>query len=106
MSYICAEHYLYGNSRIGLNKTNQTLISPNGPVSYDFTYAKRTLSQKNYEGSIHLGNVLAVFTDRRIPIDYNSDGWTDYYLAEVISSTDYYAFGIVMQGRSFAATPL
>jgi RHS repeat-associated protein len=103
LTYICAEHDLYGSSRIGLNKTNLVIIG-SGQMQYDFTYSKRTLSQKNFEGSNHLGNVLTVFTDRRIAVDNNVDGTTDYYLAEVISSTDYYAFGMVMQGRSFAGT--
>ena len=54
-----------------------------------------------YELSNHLGNVLTVITDRKIPVDANNDFITDYYLPDVISSTDYYAFGAPMPGRSY-----
>lgn len=54
-----------------------------------------------YELSNHLGNVLTVITDRKIPVDANNDFITDYYLPDVISSTDYYAFGQSMPGRTF-----
>ena len=56
-----------------------------------------------YELSNHLGNVLTVITDRKIPVDANNDFITDYYLPDVISSTDYYAFGSPMPGRQFNA---
>ncbi len=56
-----------------------------------------------YELSNHLGNVLTVITDRKIPVDANNDFITDYYLPDVISSTDYYAFGSPMPGRNFNA---
>ena len=54
-----------------------------------------------YELSNHLGNVLTVISDRKIPVDANNDFITDYYLPDVISSTDYYAFGSPMPGRQF-----
>ncbi len=57
-----------------------------------------------YELSNHLGNVLTVITDRKIPVDANNDFITDYYLPDVISSTDYYAFGAPMPGRNYQSS--
>ena len=53
----------------------------------------RTLGGKKYELSNHLGNVLAVVTDN-IHLDQDST-W-----ASVINTTDYYPFGLAMDGRS------
>jgi RHS repeat-associated protein len=52
----------------------------------------------------HLGNVLVVVSDRKLPVDNNTDGIVDYYMADVISANDYYAFGAPMPGRSFNST--
>lgn len=50
-----------------------------------------------YENSNHLGNVLAVVSDKRI---LNSSGT---YEADVVSAQDYYAFGMIQPGRSFSS---
>ena len=56
-----------------------------------------------YELSNHLGNVLTVVSDRKIAL--SSDGTTvDYYLADIITATDYYAFGSPMPGRQFTSS--
>jgi RHS repeat-associated protein len=87
---------------------------------------------RRYELSNHLGNVLAVVSDRKIESDedyfyaglgngykfengvyiadfdgeYKQNGGPDgiisSYSAEVISANDYYAFGSLMPGRSFS----
>lgn len=51
----------------------------------------------------HLGNVLTVISDKKLPIDQNSDGTVDAYSAAIVSVTDYYAFGAPMPGRTFNA---
>lgn len=73
----------------------------------------RTLGNKSYELGNHLGNVLAVVSDRKLPVDdgvYNNagiktsgspDGTIDYFAADILSATDYYAFGAPMPGRQF-----
>lgn len=57
------ESYIYGGKRIGL--LSQDVISPlfTG-LNPDPVFA-RTLGQKEYENTNHLGNVLAVVSDRR-----------------------------------------
>jgi RHS repeat-associated protein len=52
------------------------------------------------ELSNHLGNVLSVISDKKVGV--TSDNTTvDYYVAEVLSQTDYYPFGMTMPGRSY-----
>ena len=78
---------IYGSSRIGTynGKTNE---------------GKRTLGNKRYELSNHLGNALVVVTDNKIGIDSDADLVADSYIALVVSERDYLAFGAVMAGRS------
>ena len=43
----------------------------------------------------HLGNVLEVVTDRKLAIDDGSGG-VDYYVADVVSQSDYFPFGMLL----------
>ena len=81
------ELVIYGSSRLG---------SYNGKTDQ----GKRTLGNKKYELSNHLGNVLAVISDNKIGIGTN--GVADYYEPLVISESDYYPFGMAMKERSFS----
>jgi RHS repeat-associated protein len=75
------EQAIYGSSRLGLYRGGRT-----GAV--------RELGSRQYEISNHLGNVLSVVTDH---IHLSPDSaW-----ATVVSTTDYYAFGSSMPGRTF-----
>jgi RHS repeat-associated protein len=65
------------------------------------TYAENKKGDKRYELANHLGNVLNVVLDRKIPV--SSGGGTPTvasYTADVVSFSDYYAFGMVMPFRS------
>lgn len=57
---------------------------------------------RNYELTNHLGNVMAVVTDRAIPIQ---DGQTptliEYKLPDYRAVTDYYPFGMILPERSW-----
>ena len=75
-----AEQSIYGSSRLGL-------------VNYASKTGYRSLGGKKYELSNHLGNVLAVVTDN-IHLDQDST-WTS-----VVNVTDYYPFGLAMDGRT------
>jgi hypothetical protein len=63
-----------------------------------------TLGLKQYECSNHLGNVLAVITDRKHPIDDNNDGTIDYYQPEIVKAVDYSPFGVELYERNFTRT--
>jgi RHS repeat-associated protein len=56
------------------------------------------LGKKQYELSNHLGNVLAVVSDKKI-YDATS-GWA----AQVLTAQDYYPFGMTMPGRFWGGT--
>ena len=82
------ELVIYGSSRIG---------SYNGKTAK----GKRTLGNKKYELSNHLGNVLSVISDNKIGIDTDTDLVADYYEPYIVSESDYYPFGMQMANRSF-----
>ena len=55
-----------------------------------------------YEKRNHLGNVLTVVSDRKIAVETTpGSGIVDHFIADIVSSTDYYAFGSIMPGRNF-----
>jgi RHS repeat-associated protein len=60
------------------------------PDHYDATH----IGTRNYELTNHLGNVMAVVTDR---LNYNGSYWE----AEEVSASDYYPFGMQMPGRKY-----
>ena len=76
-------------------------VYENTPLNTSST--QRTLNFRSYELSNHLGNVMAVVSDRKIAVDGNSDGIIDYLSTDVLSGTDYYVFGSNMPGRSFTS---
>jgi RHS repeat-associated protein len=96
------EQHLYGSSRLGLWQWDTTvpavppIVLNNTPI-----YDSLPIGMRTYELSNHLGNVLATISDKKIGND--SSGVVNYYLAETLSQTDYYPFGMMMQGRSFSA---
>ncbi|MBL7896184.1 MAG: RHS repeat-associated core domain-containing protein [Bacteroidia bacterium] len=99
MSYMLAEQHLYGSSRLGMRNPNLEMI---GAIANADT-AKMYLGIKNYELSNHLGNVLTVISDKKIQMDVNNDNVVDYYVADIISASDYYPFGSSTPGRSFSS---
>ncbi|GAB2808259.1 hypothetical protein GCM10027043_04180 [Ferruginibacter profundus] len=62
-----------------------------------------TTGNKFFELSNYLGNVLATVSDKHIGVDSNSNGYSDYYLADVVTANDYYPFGMQMPGRKYSA---
>jgi RHS repeat-associated protein len=55
---------------------------------------------KKYEKWNHLGNVLEVITDRKLPTELGTTGTVDYFTADVMTYSDYYPYGMQMPGRS------
>jgi RHS repeat-associated protein len=65
-----------------------------------------TNSSYSYGFANHLGNVLNVVTDKKLPVDIpliagtqQGDGIVDYFTADVVSYSDYLPFGQVMPNR-------
>lgn len=105
------EFHLYGSSRLGVHKTKFTLVETDEEetiifeAEVDMEYKQHYIGQKGFELSNHLGNVLVVVTDRPIPVeDTLVSGTVGYFEAEIISISDYYAFGSEMPGRSYNST--
>jgi RHS repeat-associated protein len=80
-------------------------IAVNGDNVFDAiatpTYAENKKGDKRYELANHLGNVLNVVLDRKIPV--SSGGGTPTvasYTSDVVSFSDYYPYGMQMPFRN------
>ncbi|MDR3697046.1 RHS repeat-associated core domain-containing protein [Mucilaginibacter sp.] len=105
------EQELYGSGRLGLWQPNQ-IMAANDPAwtgAVDWqniqpqSLAEDSLvrGSKQYELTNHLGNVLATISDRKIQA-VSAPGGTSGITADLLSATDYYAFGMQMPGRNFS----
>jgi RHS repeat-associated protein len=104
--YKLAENHVYGSSRLGLVERNLLLVKQVSGTSDTLYYSHLSDSiksfyrgEKRYELSNHLGNVLAVITDRRIQACGAGD--VMYYNAQVVSVSDYYPFGMGIKEREW-----
>jgi RHS repeat-associated protein len=93
------DRHIYGSSRLGMDTRSVELIasffvSP----SADGTIHTTNADDRVYELTNHLGNVLATFTARKLPLAAN--GVFTGFSPHVTSLTDYYAFGSGMEGRT------
>ncbi|WP_431244379.1 RHS repeat-associated core domain-containing protein [Flavobacterium sp. P21] len=77
-----------------LDPTNG-LYTPTLPITLN-NYIS-LIGDKRYELSNHLGNVLSVVSDKKIPT--LSSGSLSYFNAEVLSYSDYYPFGMLVPNR-------
>ncbi len=104
--YSLAEWHLYGSSRLGIYQANKQLAtyydSTLTTISYQTRIQYRTNGNRRFELSNHLGNVLVTVSDKRIPICTLSET-VAYYKAEIITASDYYSFGSIMEGRYYKA---
>jgi len=85
------EQNLYGSSRLGMWKPNFKLAVDSGALAWAET------GRKFFEETNHLGNTMAVISDKRTLVG-------GVYVADIINANDYYAFGSQMPGRSFTET--
>ena len=91
------EFDLYGSNRIGIKALDLLMQEP--APNLNPTYS-RIMGDKRYEISNHLGNVVTIFSDRKIAKDdENNDGIIDNYKTYLFSSQDYTPFGMAMNGR-------
>jgi len=98
-----------------LSRTNSTYqASPQNffPFSYGKTIGESAPDDFLYVKENHLGSVLTTVSDRKLAVDNvnnttglpPADGLVDFYLADVVSATDYCPFGSPMPGRQFNST--
>jgi RHS repeat-associated protein len=107
--YRLNELHIYGSSRLGLQQRNLP-IARQDPDDEEgilyFSYTSETVArvrgQKRYELSNHLGNVLAVVTDRKLVHCSNDE--LMWFEAQVVSVTDYYPFGMEIKERSWSVS--
>jgi RHS repeat-associated protein len=86
--------YVYGN------QPTEELVSTlliEETVNFELDY---TIGEKQYELSNHLGNVLAVISDWKVPVI--SGASVVSYTTVVVSSQDYSPFGVTLEGRSWS----
>jgi RHS repeat-associated protein len=98
------EHPVYGSSRVGLqNYLEKDNLAPTSTYNTSgAVYAMNMqVGNKSYEISNHLGNVITVVSDKKIPVQ-GSPGVVSSYTADIIAATDYYSFGMVMENRDYS----
>ena len=105
------ENHMYGSSRLGVHNTNTTVdgyvaLGASMPIpgktgNYTGKTGNFTRGNKFFELSNHLGNVMMVISDRKLQVGNSAKTLVEYYKAEVMSATDYYAFGSPMPERTF-----
>lgn len=115
-SMMLSEWHIYGSSRIGIYNANLCMATrrvkieegiitqqENTNVSY-LSYSYFTISRgaKRYELKNHLGNVLTVVSDKKIPVCTGEI--VSFFLADVVSATDYSPFGAPLPGRTWQAS--
>jgi hypothetical protein len=117
-SFNLDEWHIYGSTRIGIyqNKINlayvkfysdnskfdSITITSTTVVASSYNFYTLVRGNKRYELTNHLGNVLTVITDKKIPVCENDS--VDNYYAEIISATDYSPFGAPLPGRTWQST--
>ncbi len=114
--YVLKEQHIYGSSRVGLRNlgvtiatneftdtgyptastftSNKSITASSGASDDDVYKDSRKMELKVYEMANHLGNVLIVVTDRKLPTDDEL-----HYTANIISTSDYYPYGMQKKAR-------
>ena len=103
------ELHLYGSSRLGILRMNRdvsaapvdtVLFPPFDGIANNITF---TRGKKLFELTNHLGNVLATVSDKRFGVvAAPADTTVAYFIPDLVSANDYYPFGSVEPGRSYA----
>lgn len=94
----CVERNIYGSSRVGMLTQ---VVDMFDPTLSDIK--SHEIGTRQYECSNHLGNVLAVISDKKLPRDADNDLIIDYYEPAVLNSFDYSPFGVILEDRNYTA---
>ena len=91
------ERHLYGSSRLGIYDSVTTLQNDTAALHWPGVYTYQiSRGRRKYELTNHLGNVMAVITDRRTPRIASST--VQNYLPDVVQKGEYYSFGADLPG--------
>ncbi|HTB06852.1 MAG TPA: hypothetical protein VK806_07870, partial [Bacteroidia bacterium] len=103
LTFTLIERDIYCTGRIGTERTPIQLI---GAIPYShIDTCNRYLRFKQYELANYIGNIISVISDRKIPRPSSiNPTQIDHYEADIISSNDYYPFGMYEPGRDFEST--
>jgi RHS repeat-associated protein len=86
------EATIYGGKRMGVYKHDVQLAVPG--ITHNVMRDSLIRGNKRYELANHIGDVLAVVSDRKVSTP-------DGFAAEVQAAHNYYPFGMTMPGRTF-----
>ncbi|MEO7174752.1 MAG: RHS repeat-associated core domain-containing protein [Saprospiraceae bacterium] len=95
------EHIVYGSERLGSQGRNRLVYRTFGALPSMTDTTRQFLGMMAYEITNHLGNVLATVSDRHIG-RAAAPGAVNHFLADILTQTDYYPFGMGMPGRTFS----
>ena len=112
-----ADNPIYGSDRIGVQERNQWLVKQEystqsgNPVLVSTDYfagngnvKDQYRGDKDYELKNHLGNVLAVVSDKRTPVFNTVTQNFENFDAIVLGAQEYYPFGSILPSRSYNST--
>ncbi|MEM6804317.1 MAG: RHS repeat-associated core domain-containing protein, partial [Bacteroidota bacterium] len=114
------EQNLFGSKRLGILKRGERVLTFNfTPANLSGLFGGKTAinteypdapqadegigfvrGNKRYEFANHLGNVIGIFSDRKVAVNTNGHSQIDLLLADVHGMSDYFPFGMQMPGRS------
>jgi RHS repeat-associated protein len=111
-----AEWHIYGSSRVGIYEANlhlasrsvriesgtETQVNSTAITYQSYSYFTTERGTKRFELTNHLGNVLAVVTDKKVAI-CSTEVFT-FWKAELVSATDYAPFGAPLASRTYQAS--
>ncbi|MEN9301660.1 MAG: hypothetical protein RL264_89, partial [Bacteroidota bacterium] len=89
------ERNIFGSSRIGSKQDSMNVLNTSPKANYTLI-----LGRKFYEFTNHLGNVLTVFSDVKIPQDTDNNNVVDNYKIGIVRTADYSPFGVALDGRT------
>jgi RHS repeat-associated protein len=89
------ERNIFGSSRLGSKQDSLNVLT--ATLSQNIT---QILGLKYYEFSNHLGNVLTVYSDVKIPLDADANSVVDGYGVPIRNIADYSPFGVQLDGRT------
>lgn len=94
-----SERMIYGSTRLGVESGPSTQLSNGTPLTPTTRYSL-SVGDKRYELANHLGNVLNVVSDRKIPLKNPANNTVIAFNPNVIQYTDYFPFGMTMPGKN------